>query len=381
MRRLQRRTAPAAAAARPAARAVAVAGTVVALAAATTAMRSPSYIPVPGGAPVPVSSPSPAASTAARFQHIILPDLLVIMPSGLTAAQRARLSRIPGVRGLVSADGASIRLGSRRVNALGVDPGQFRSWTPLATASDQRLWAALDRGHFVASSALARRLRLQPGRQYRLGGPGSLDLIDGGSAPLGIAGIDALVSSRASAGLGLIPGVLALISAPSVSIGTLTGEVRRITGKPGTVISLRPEQQQLPVDHAAAAGRPANYLQLFQVSAARYCPGLSWTVLAAIGQIESGDGANMGPSSAGALGPMQFLPATWSAWGIAAFGDTGPPDIMNPFDAVPAAARMLCADGAAWTGGLRAAIFDYNHATWYVNEVLALAQQYARDYG
>jgi membrane-bound lytic murein transglycosylase B len=108
---------------------------------------------------------------------------------------------------------------------------------------------------------------------------------------------------------------------------------------------------------------------------------LSWTVLAAIGQIESADGTNMGPSSAGALGPMQFLPSTWARWGIDGFGQTGPPDIMNPYDAVPAAARMLCADGAAsGAHGLYGAIFDYNHADWYVNEVLALAAQYATDY-
>ena len=138
---------------------------------------------------------------------------------------------------------------------------------------------------------------------------------------------------------------------------------------------------QLPVDRTVPAGRPASYLELFRASAARYCPGLSWTVLAAIGQIESADGTNMGPSSAGALGPMQFLPSTWAVWGIDAFGQTGPPDIMNPYDAVPSAARMLCADGAASGGnGLAAAIFDYNHATWYVNEVLALAAEYARDF-
>ena len=44
---------------------------------------------------------------------------------------------------------------------------------------------------------------------------------------------------------------------------------------------------------------------------------------------------------------MQFLPSTWAVWGIDGFGQTGPPDIMNPYDAVPSAARMLCADGAA----------------------------------
>ena len=138
----------------------------------------------------------------------------------------------------------------------------------------------------------------------------------------------------------------------------------------------------LPVDTAAPAGKPASYLSLYQASAARYCPGLSWTVLAAIGQIESGDGANMGPSSAGALGPMQFLPSTWKTWGITAFGQASPPNIMNPFDAVPSAARMLCADGAGSSGsGLRQAIFDYNHATWYVDEVLTLAGEYAAEFG
>jgi membrane-bound lytic murein transglycosylase B len=104
-------------------------------------------------------------------------------------------------------------------------------------------------------------------------------------------------------------------------------------------------------------------------------------VLAAIGQIESADGTNVGPSSAGALGPMQFLPSTWAHWGVDAFGQTGPPNVMNPYDAVPSAARLLCADGAAAGGSsLSHAIFDYNHANWYVSEVLALAAEYAADY-
>jgi membrane-bound lytic murein transglycosylase B len=78
---------------------------------------------------------------------------------------------------------------------------------------------------------------------------------------------------------------------------------------------------------------------------------------------------------------MQFLPSTWAQWGITAFGQTGAPDIMNPLDAVPSAARLLCADGAGRGGqALSGAIFDYNHATWYVDEVLALAGEYAQDY-
>jgi hypothetical protein len=356
-------------------------GAAVVLLASMTAMR-----PAPLDS-TPTPSASPAATSAARqasktFHQIFLPDLLVIEPSGLTPSQLKKLARISGVGNLVSADGAAIKLHGRHVNVLGVSPEQFRSWTPLATASDQRLWTALESRQFVASDTLASRLGLHPGARYGLAGAGQQDLTFGGAAPLGISGIDALVSTQASARLGLVTGVLALISAPGASMASLTKAVRDVAGRPATIISLRSQQQQqLPVDHAASTARPASYLQLFQESAARYCPGLSWTVLAAIGQIESGFGANMGPSSAGALGPMQFLPSTWQVWGTTAFGEAGPPNIMDPYDAVPSAARLLCANGAGSPSSLRGAIFAYNHATWYVNEVLALAQQYARDYG
>jgi len=78
---------------------------------------------------------------------------------------------------------------------------------------------------------------------------------------------------------------------------------------------------------------------------------------------------------------MQFMPGTWSEWGTDGFGQSGPPDIMNPLDAVPSATRMLCADGArGGRAGLSAAIYDYNHATWYVSEVLDLAAEYAQEY-
>jgi Transglycosylase SLT domain len=376
MRRLLRRAAPVSAAIPRTAWMLAVGGAVIMLVAGTTAM-----LPPPP-APQPSASPSRTAHTASAtpgnsYQRIFLPDLLVIEPNGLGASQLKKLAKIGGVGNLIAADGAAIKIGRHRVNVLGVDPQQFRSWTPLATASDQRLWTALGRGHFVASTALAKRLRLHPGSRYRMTGGGQQDLIFGGSAPLGVSGIGALVSNKATPRLGLIPGVLALISAPGASMGRLTKAVRGITGQKATIISLR----QLPVDRSTSGTRPGSYPELFKESAARYCPGLSWTVLAAIGQIESGDGSNMGPSTAGALGPMQFLPSTWQVYGISAFGRTGPPNIMDPFDAVPSAARLLCANGGSTAAGLRGAIFAYNHATWYVNEVLALAQQYARDYG
>ena len=331
----------------------------------------------------------PAGATdAAPFGQIILPDLLVVAPQGLSPAAIAKIRKLTGVRHVIGFDGGEIKAGRRAVSVIGVRPSQFRAWTPLRTASDQRFWTALAEGRFAASPAARKLLGLRPGSSYQLTGAAAVPLTFGRSAPLGVDGIDLVVNSAASRRLGLVHQVAALISAPGASLGTLTAAVHRIAGRSARIVDLRAEEQPapgaptLPTGSGATSGLPATYLELFQQSAARYCPALSWTVLAAIGQIESADGTNVGPSSAGAVGPMQFLPSTWSVWGISGFGRTGPPDIMNPYDAVPSAARMLCADGASQgtQTGLRAAVFAYNHADWYVSEVLALAAEYAKAY-
>jgi hypothetical protein len=279
---------------------------------------------------------------------------------------------------VITFDGARISVGGQPVNVIGVNPATFRSWVPLQTASDQAFWSALAKGEFVAASSAATAHGLIPGDDYQFVGGSSQTVQFGMAAKLGLTGVDLMVNPATSARLGLVRQVAGLISAPGVSLSTLKAEVAAVLGPAGQIVVLR---SQLPVASVPTGTVPTNYIQLFKASAAQYCPGLSWTVLAAIGQIESADGQNMGPSSAGALGPMQFMPATWAAWGIDGFGQTGPPDVMNPFDAVPAAARLLCADGAAAGGqSLYNAIFDYNHADWYVHEVLALAAQYATNY-
>ncbi|QIN80939.1 transglycosylase SLT domain-containing protein [Rubrobacter marinus] len=120
------------------------------------------------------------------------------------------------------------------------------------------------------------------------------------------------------------------------------------------------------------------YVRLYRESAERYGFGGDWYVLAAVGKIESNHGENMGPSSAGAMGPMQFLPSTWSSYGVDGNGD-GETNILDPQDAIPAAAAYLKAGGAPddWY----AALFTYNRAGWYVEEVLAIAESYRRIHG
>jgi murein DD-endopeptidase MepM/ murein hydrolase activator NlpD len=108
---------------------------------------------------------------------------------------------------------------------------------------------------------------------------------------------------------------------------------------------------------------------LWQRAGAAY--GINWQVLAAINKVESNFGRNMGPSSAGAIGWMQFMPSTWERWGVDANGD-GIADPWNAEDAISAAARYLAASGGQTD--ISRAVFSYNHAQWYVDEVLQLAQ-------
>jgi hypothetical protein len=117
------------------------------------------------------------------------------------------------------------------------------------------------------------------------------------------------------------------------------------------------------------------YKKLYQSSAKKYGFGSDWYILAAVGKVESNHGENMGPSSAGAMGPMQFMPSTWKTSGVDGNGD-GVANVMDPRDAIPAAARYLKTGGAP--SDWYAALFSYNHADWYVKKVLGVAEGYRR---
>ncbi|HEX4259344.1 MAG TPA: lytic transglycosylase domain-containing protein [Streptosporangiaceae bacterium] len=327
-------------------------------------------------------SAAKSTATSSLPRQLVVPDALAVIQTGIPAAELPRIKKLSGVRAVLGVSGGAIKINGKQVNVIGVDPAQFRSWTSPATAGNQALWRALSHGQFITTTAAGKSLGLTRNHSYPVAAVSHSQLTFGGSATLSVPGVDAVVDRTVAARLGLVPSLGVLINAPAANLTSLVGQVRKITGSSSHVISLLPTTSttagQLPVDTAVSSSRPTTYLELYKASAARYCPGLSWTVLAAIGEVESGNGANVGPSSAGALGPMQFLPSTWKAVGIDGFGDTGPPNILNPYDAVPSAAVLLCSDGAAKGGqSLYNAIFSYNHADWYVDEVLAIAHEYA----
>jgi murein DD-endopeptidase MepM/ murein hydrolase activator NlpD len=122
------------------------------------------------------------------------------------------------------------------------------------------------------------------------------------------------------------------------------------------------------------SGPPDFLIPMYEAAGRRY--DVPWRVLAAINAVETDYGRNLSVSSAGAVGWMQFMPETWREWGIDA-DRSGSADPYSPMDAIFSAARYLQANGAAQD--LPAAIFAYNHAGWYVTEVLLRARALESD--
>ena len=183
--------------------------------------------------------------------------------------------------------------------------------------------------------------------------------------------------------------------------GAVVAKAEEVGRQRQALILLREELAQLPSDAEVAAGLaaasaasregprpsalalsdiPDEQLQLYR-RAALTCPGLPWTVVAAIGSVESSHGRTSAPgvtsgaNFAGAMGPMQFLAETWAAYGVDADG-SGAADVYHSADAVFGAANYLCRSGAGDPAKLADAIWAYNHADWYVADVLSRAAAY-----
>ncbi len=185
-----------------------------------------------------------------------------------------------------------------------------------------------------------------------------------------------MLTRLAAAGLALLVALVLLAGAAGAGITAISTGSAVSAGVP-------------VVSPAAAAEIPPDYLVLYQ-SAAATCPGLAWPVLAGIGAVESDHGRSTAPgvssgaNAAGAQGPMQFLPATFAGYDHPVAADPAPtpgvgaaaPSPYRPADAIYAAARYLCASGAAGGRDTAGAIFAYNHADWYVRDVLARAATY-----
>jgi len=360
--------------------------------AATTHAGAGPAVPSPAAA-VPVLDRASAAPTitARAVRHVRVeafvpqkvapltrlraPDAFVQSQVTLTDAQIAAVRAVPAVTSVTVVDTGRITIDGQARNVLGVDPSTFRAVTPQPSAASDGLWGVVARGDLTAAYGSNAPPRGDLGHDLVVHSLGTRKLRLGALAAFGLDGVDDVVSRSRGSQLGLVPGAGLVVSAPQLDPTALRQRLAAATGGSVELLGQDAASADTVSRSGSYTGRPTTWRQLY-IQSATLCPGLSWTVLAAIGQVESGHGRNDGPSSAGAVGPMQFLPATFRQYAVASDGD-GKADPWDAFDAVPTAARLLCANGAGQGGaGLVNAVFAYNHADWYVTEVLALAKLY-----
>lgn len=141
--------------------------------------------------------------------------------------------------------------------------------------------------------------------------------------------------------VGVPAGLTALFAAALAGVGANMGSAAL------AALGAQPGASQLASDTVSATT-----LALYRAGAAAGCPGMDWTLLAAVGTIESANGTSTlpgvqsGANSAGAEGPMQFEPATFAAYDTPIPpGGANPPSPYDPTDAIYAAARYLCSLG------------------------------------
>jgi hypothetical protein len=124
-----------------------------------------------------------------------------------------------------------------------------------------------------------------------------------------------------------------------------------------------------PSAFRTARPEPAETLRAwFEEAEARF--GVDWELLAAVMYVESKFGRVRSASTAGAQGPMQFIPSTWSGYGLGG-------DIHDPHDSILGAANYLHASGAPERE--RQALYAYNHAWEYVDAIQSYADQIRKD--
>ncbi len=155
--------------------------------------------------------------------------------------------------------------------------------------------------------------------------------------------------------------ILALAGAPA------RASMRANLAASSALTTLAEHRTRLPPWRIIAPPPPGVLLHIFRAAQAR--SRVPWTYLAAIELVESRFGRIRGPSSAGAEGPMQFLPATWAQYGRGSIND--------PRAAIFAAARLLAANGAP--GDMARALYHYNNSSAYVAAVRDYARQMQRD--
>src|SRR4051794_11222389 len=193
--------------------------------AALSTVAAPSHLALPAPPPPAADAPSTDVSTEAaptapgrvpRPKRLIEATLLVTGRAPLTRHQLALVRAVPGVHQMQTVMAGKAVVAGHRASVLGVNPTRFRPWTPRLTAGSQPLWQSIARGELTASFDMGNQAKLPLGNTVPVRARHTVPIRLGAFASVGMAGVDAVMSTQRAAELGLRQGTGVVLSAPNV---------------------------------------------------------------------------------------------------------------------------------------------------------------------
>jgi len=191
------------------------------------------------------------AAPVAPLRELVEADVIVTTSATLSAETVDRLRSAPGVSALTLVAAGAVQMQGKPATVIGVDPSEFRAYTPKPTAASDSLWDSLARGELAASFDMGQQLSLPLGGTIGVIGPQPKDVRVGAFATVGLPKVDVTVSDERAASLGLAPNAGAVISAPHADLQALRARVAQLTGT-AAVVSLVHAPTLVPTNAAGS---------------------------------------------------------------------------------------------------------------------------------
>jgi hypothetical protein len=174
-----------------------------------------------------------------RPKHLIEATVLVTNRRPMSAHTLRALRHVAGATATQTVAAGRAKVDGHHAYVLGVDPAKFRPWTPRLTMRSQALWRSIARGELTASFDMGHQAGLPLGATVPVKAAHKAPVRVGAFASVGMAGVDAVMSSARSTQIGLKPHTGVIISAPHADAVTVRQAVRNVVGSHAHVWLLR----------------------------------------------------------------------------------------------------------------------------------------------
>jgi hypothetical protein len=165
------------------------------------------------------------SATVPRAKHLVVATMLVTRRTPFSPRELGAIRHLSSVSAVRTVAAGRAVVDGHRAFVLGVNPGLFRPWTPKLTAASQPLWESIARGELTASFDMGHQAKLPLGATVPVRAKSVVPMRIGAFASVGMSGVDAVMSGRQAAALGLRDRTGVVISAPKADLLQLRGQV------------------------------------------------------------------------------------------------------------------------------------------------------------